>query len=295
MKNDSFLMQLPDVIQSQQVVEQSRIVRKELEDSTLPVFKTANGLFDSKNLQNDETINLQKTYERLSGRKKSIIDDISEALPNLVENLETLESFVQKTFGTEVVKASISVKELNTLQFIGVTGFVSKYARRLLAFFFAAESDEFEGSSLKFNESFSKAEIKWIKDNFIDFVNALGAVTVKTDTLDKLIKNIPDIHVNPDNIKSITSIQTNSKVDPLKMQFFNVTNTFVYKFMLMWAEYQADGYKVALEEKRMLEMRALLLKRQREGKEDAKLEKEIAITEDRIARLNYKIRKLEED
>ena len=65
--------------------------------------------------------------------------------------------------------------------------------------------------------------------------------------------------------------------------------------MMRWAENQADAYKLALEEKRMLEYRLLLLKRQREGKTDAKLEKEIAIIEDRIARLAYKIQKAEED
>lgn len=295
MRNDDFLVQLPDAIEKNRIIEQSRITRKELEDSTIPVFRTAGEIFNSFGLKGADTQALQKIYERLAHRKSSIIVDIAQALPNLEQNLEELESYINKTFNSTIVKANISLKEINVLQFVGVAGFVSSYARRLLAFFYSVESAEFKNTILTLSDSLSKAEISWIKDNFLDFVNAFGALTVKTDNLEKLLKTIPDIEVSPSNIQSVASVQTNSRVDPLGLQNFNVTNNFVYRLMLRFATYQADRYKVALEERKMLELRALLLKRQREDKADARLEKEIAITEDRISKLNYRIRKMEED
>src|SRR5690606_9265295 len=140
MKNDNFLMMLPDTIQKSRVIEQSRVIRKELEDSTISVFNSARGVFPTKDLASSDLNDLQKTYERLTGRRQSVIDDIADSLTNLVENLKAIEDIAQKTFGETLVKASMSVKEINVLQFISIASFVSRYARRLLSYFYACES-----------------------------------------------------------------------------------------------------------------------------------------------------------
>lgn len=295
MKYDTLLSMLPDVIKKDHIIEQSRIVRTELADSTIPVFINAKGLFTVDQLKSTRTQNLQKTYEKITHKRTSIIDDICESISNLNENLNVLEDIVNKNFQNEIIKASISIRELNVIQFIGISHFVSSYSRKLLALFYTGESSEFVGTSLKFNESISKAELKYITDNFLDFVNSLNALTVRTDNLEKILKSLPEVNVNRENINSIAAIQSNSKVDPLKLQYFNITNTFIYTLQLKWAEFMADRYKIAQEEKKMLEYRNLLLKRQREGQSDALLEKEIAVNEDRIAKLTYRIRKHEED
>lgn len=287
-------MSLPDVIQKSQIIEQCRVVRKELDDSTLPVFKAAVGVFNKNDLTEPVAL-LQETFEKITGKRIVIIDEIGKELPELTSNLKAIEEFVQKNFNEDIVKASISLKEINVIQYVGITQFVSQYARKLLAYFYTAQSSLKYSSGIKFDESFSQADIQWIKDNFLDFVNALEALTTKTSNLERLLDNVPDIRVNPENVRSVLAIQSNSKVDPLKLQYFNVTNNFFYRYMLKWAESQADSYKLALEEKRMLEYRSLLLKRQRDGKPDARLEKEITITENRISRLTYKIRKMEQD
>lgn len=292
MKNDSLISQLPDVIQKNQLIEESRAVRKELNDATLPIFKNALKTFSRTDLMSNEAKNLQETYERLTGRKQTIIDDVSAALPLLNDNLSDLEDYISKSFNDQIIKSNISLKEINAIQLVGIVGFVNEYARKLVSFIYTAESGQFDSSGMSLSDSFSKAEVKWITDNFLDFVNALGALSVKD--LDKILAKVPDIHVNPENVRAIGVVQTNSKIDPLKLQYLNVTNNFIYRLMLRRAEFQADRYKLALEEKRMLEYRHLLLKRQRDGKADARLEKEITITENRISRLTYKIRQTEE-
>lgn len=294
MKNDSFVSQLPDAVQKDQVIEESRAVRKELTDSTLPILKNAYKVFTISDLKSNEAKNLQDTFTRLSGSKLPLLDYIHNQLPNLLTNLNELEEWVMKNFNEQTVKASISLKELNVLQFIGISGFVSSYTRKLVSLFYSAESSQFDNSGIAFTESFSKADIQWIQTNFLDYVNAVDALTIKSGDLEKMVKSIPEIHVNPENIRSVGAIQSNSKIDPLKLQYLNVTNNFVFRLMLRIAEIQADRYKLALEEKRMLEYRHLLLKRQHDGKADARLEKEITIIENRISRLTYKIRQREE-
>lgn len=292
MKNDSLVSQLPNVINKAQVIEESRAVRKELADSTSHIFKNAAKTFSRGDLRSPEAKKLQDTYEKLTGRKNVIIDDIAAALPLLDKNLGDLEDLISRTFNEEIVKSSISIREINVIQLVGIAGFVSEYARKLTSLFYTAESATYENSSIKLDEVFSKADIHWITTNFLDFVNALGALSAKG--IDKVIEKVPEIHVNPDNIRSITATQSASKIDPLKLQYLNVTNNFIFRLALRFAEFQADRYKLALEEKRMLEYRHLLLKRLRDGKSDARLEKEITITENRIARLTYKIRQMEE-
>lgn len=292
MKNDAFVSQLPDVVEKSRVIEESRSVRKELEDSTLPIYKNAVKVFSPNDLKSNEAKNLQQTYEKLTNRKSSIIDDVAQALPLINKNLSDLEDLASKTLNDQIVKSSISIKEINILQLVGIASFVSSYSRKILSFFYTAESAQFDNSSIKLDESFSKADIQWITTNFLDYINALGSLSA--NGIDVVISKIPDIHVSPDNIRSISTVQSSNKIDPLKLQYLNVTNNFVFRLMLRFTELQADNYKLALEEKRMLEYRHLLLKRQRDGKVDARLEKEIVITEDRISRLTYKIRKMEE-
>lgn len=292
MQVELFISQLPDVVELSSVVEESRAVRKELEDSTLPAYKNAVNTFNPKELVSVEAKNLQSTFEKLTGGKDSVIDTVAKTLTVLNDNLSKLETYIVKNFKNDIVKANIDVKEISVLQLVGIAGFTSAYARRLLAFFYTSESSSFDNSSIKLNESFSKADIKWLSDKYVDFINALNAFSTKD--LEHVLSRLPDIQLNPGNWKTMSSVQSASKVDPLKLQYLNVTNNFIYRFMIKLAEMQADRYKIALEEKRMLEYRHLLLKRQREGKPDARLEKEIVITEDRIARLTYKIRKMEE-
>lgn len=295
MKYDNLLELLPDALERDRILEQSRVVRKELNDSTIPVFRNAKGLFEVGEVKSNEALTLQKTYEKLAHRHESVIDDVADALVRVNDNLDAVEAFVQKNFDKNIIKANISIKELNVIQFVGVTQFVSSYARKLLAYFYSAESSNYDDSTLKFNESVTKADSKYITDNFLDFVNALGSLSVKETDLDRLLSNLPEVSVNRENIRSILAIQTDRKVDPLNLRYLNVTNNFFYRLQLYFTEWSADRYKVALEEKKMLEYRNLLLKKQREGGADAYLEKEIAVNEDRIARLTYKIRKAEEE
>lgn len=292
MQAELFISQLPDVVEKSQVIEESRAVRKELEDATLPIYKNAINVFDKNNLASVETKNLQSIFEKITGNKECVIDSVGKILPIVNSNLSKLETYIVKNLNDQIVKSSISIKDITVLQLVGISGFVSAYARRLAVFFYTAESSAFDNSGIKLTESISKAEIKWLSENYVDFLNALSAFSV--NDLEAIMKRFPDIHLNPGNWKSVMSVHAQSKVDPLKLQYLNVTNNFIYRLMLRWAEKQADRYKIALEEKRMLEYRHLLLKRQRDGQSDARLEKEIVITEDRIARLTYKIRKMEE-
>jgi hypothetical protein len=69
----------------------------------------------------------------------------------------------------------------------------------------------------------------------------------------------------------------------------------IYAIRLPIAQWQNDRYEAAKSKKQQLELRLLYLQMQSKQKHDPAIEKEIAVVQDRIDGLEYKLRKTEED
>lgn len=296
MKNETFIQNLPPTIGKDTILKELRIVRAELNESTIPSYTTAKDAFtgEFKDLVADR---LDIQFTRFSGKRGNLVAVIEEGLLNVQESLDKIEALIQKTFNKELATGAITFKEANVLQYIDVAWFLSRYARYLLMYLYAAESAQFETSGIKLNESFSKAEVKWLEQHMSDFGTAFKTLTAKPADVISDLNKIPDASANVDTIRALSVTLGEKKIDPFEVRHLtdDATKTFRYRIMAYFADRDIQKYKQSQEEKRLLELRHLYLLRQREtGKPDTLLEKEIVQIEDRIKRLADKIKRMED-
>lgn len=293
MKNLLLVQELPDVIKKNSLLDEIRAVIKELTDTTVDAYVNAKGIFDFHRFQDPVFKRIQILFQTTSGTKGFIVDEISDKINTIVSNLSDFQDYVQTQCPDSIIKDDISTQVINMLQLAGVAGFFSMYSRKLLMLYYTQASSIASSSSPKYTEVYSKAEIAWITENINNFAYVFDAL--KDPQMVLKIKQTPKLYFNQNNISELSALQSNTKIDPLRLQHLNVTNNFIFRLMLKIVEFQANRYKLAVEEKRLLEHRHLLLMRQMQGGGDALLEREIGVIENRIAKLTYYIRQIEEE
>lgn len=296
MKNDTYVESLPATLSRDNILDDVRGTRAELHDSTIPSYQNAVELWSSDTFKSEAVTGLVNTFTRIANVSGATLPGILNGIEDTDTNLRIIEDMVKKTFNKDLATSAITLKETNILQFIEAASFVSRFSRRLLVFIYAAETALGENTSLTLEDSFSVGEIAFLTDNILNFAYAFNSVTGKPTKLVDQLNDIPEVVVNRDTIRNLNVTLGEKKLDPFNTRYFdaNVTNNFVYKLMLFFADRQVKRYKQASEEKRLLELRHLFLQRQRKGQVDARLEKEIGIVEDRIKRLSYQLTKLEQ-
>jgi len=173
--------------------------------------------------------------------------------------------------------------------------FLSKYARKFLMYVYVLETSKFEDSGIdKIENCLSPAEITWLENNFANFVLLINSLSVKPDATRKLLAEIPEIVITPENAKTVPA-QFGEAVDPFKMGFIPVNLNIIYHIRMRVAEWQAKRYHAAKEELRVLQLRKINLEKLMERKPDAKIQNEIEYAESRINALNYEIEKMEQE
>lgn len=296
MKTQSYLASLLPSFAKDQVLEDIRLTRTELEDITLPAYEHALPLlksydYKSKALDADMA-QFKRTVTASSG---GFVTVVNKALKTALENLDEVEAMVTKTYSEEIAGAGVTYLKANLLQLVETIGFVSKYARKYLVYIYVCETAEFEDGDTVVSESITKAEQEWLRANFLSFCTALNVVSTPRASFKKSIDDIPDIVVTNDNAHSLGATVGEHKIDPFQMRLIPVWLNPIYHIGMFVAEWQANRYKAAQEELKLLQLRKLNLERVSDGKPDARVQKEIKYMESRVQSLNYKIAKMETD
>lgn len=317
-------MQIIDYIKSllpkfgkDRVLEDSRIIRTEIETVSLPSYVEAEKVFTGWKFKSKQMTELITIFNRNIktgsgfGTKDNIVTNIRKGLERILDIQELVEDKLQKNLEHDVFADGVTCLKANLIQCLEGISFISKYSYKLLNYIYVVETaiytneENWKGDFKDFDaktyieSNFSPAEIEYIEKSFTQFCLVLGALTKTKQDFNKLIEEIPDISINATNSDAINSTISPDKLDPLGMRGFSSTSNSVfmnpiYHFGLMVAEWQANRYKVAKETKKVLELRLLNLQLKVQNNPDAKLEQEIAYIQSRIQGLDYKIQKMEE-
>lgn len=296
MKILSFLQSLLPNFKKDQILEDLKVSRTEIKEFTIPSYESSLGLLKTWKFKHDEIKDLQSTFNRMvkdSGHG-NMVEQIHNKFKIVLENTAVLEKMVETTYSEDIAGAGLTYLKANMLQFVEFVGFTSNYARKLLIYIYILETSLYEESKTVITESLSPAEVKWIKDNFISFCVALNIVGCDSKKVKKSLDDIPDIVITTDNYDTLSSTMGETKLDPFQMKLIATWVNPIYHVRMFIAEWQADRYKVAKEELKLLQLRKLNLEKISSGKPDAHLEKEIEYMESRIQSLNYKVKKMEE-
>lgn len=280
-----------------QVEEDIRLVKAGLMENTIPVYETAAEQFGIDEFKSKEAINFNKEMatelKRIDIRVKgTFVNAILEQLNNTVAVLTLLENDIDKYFGKDVVKSSLTYTQANIIKYIELASFNIKYARKILLWTLQKEQAQ---AGQDIDTPFTKAEVQWISDNKNLFVKSIRTLSVEPRKVTGLFKNIPNMVIATGDEAAVLDATAGKQVDPIGMGFIATKLNPIYYIGMAVAEYQALVYERSVEEKRSLEFRLLSLKEARSGKRDPKLEQQIEYIEGRVKKLGYQISRFEEE
>lgn len=295
MKIQQFVSSLLPTFGKDRVVEDCRLTRTELKDFTIPAYQAALpllGKWEFKSVAMEGFIGTFGRMVKTSGRS-NIVTGIHDCFKPILDNLDAIEEMVDKTYNEEVAGMGLTYLKANLLQLVETIAFVSKFARKFLIYAYVAETAEYAEGDTKLSESLTPAEIEWITANFVSFCTALNIASGNPSDMRKQLNDIPDVVVTSENAGTLSATLGEAKIDPFQMKLIPVWLNPIYHIGMFVAEWQADRYKAAKEEVKLLQLRKLNLEKLSNGKPDAHVQREIKYLESRIQGINYKIAKME--
>lgn len=279
------------------VLEDIRNLREELQDTVIPPYASAAEFFKQFKFQDKITKDLSKDFDRMVKTKYrgDMVAVLSQVWGNSVEGLDELDRLVDKYYGTTVTSTGMTFLKANVLQHVEAMGFAFRYARRLLMYLYALETQHYSKDGDKVTGSFlSKPEREWMQMHYRDFLHVVNILATPAGDLGRIYGQVPDALIEPERVEEMKATMGTSKIDPLKHGFIPSALWPLYHVRIRIAEWQVARRDAAREEVRAMEFRLLNLKNQTSGQGNARIEQEIAYSEDRISKLNRKIAKLEE-
>lgn len=286
---------LPSFTKSQ-LIDDLTAIRKELKECIIPPYTTATQVFGKRKFKDEKVAEFEELFDKKVKTKfrGNIYGVTEQVLKRMLGNIDTLERLVEAHYADDVMKDATTYLQLNLVQYIETMTFVSRYARGMLAWSLILESAAM-GSSDSVEASITKAEVEWLYAQRNNFFTALVIMSGDQKELQDNFNEIPDITVAQESIDAVLATVGLDRLDPFSFGLIPVWLNPIYHIRMKVAEWQVARINAAKEEKKVLEMRIMHLKNLDAGKPDASLQKQIEYNEDRLMRLNQKLKEYEEE
>jgi len=296
MKIAKYVQSLLPSIEKKSIRKNLDDLRTELRDHTLPPFETSYEMLKRWTFKDKFTQDMDKKFPReIKSRFRGNYVEVTYFILNrTLENLTTFEKLTDQLYGPDIVRSAVSYSESQLLQLIEAVSFAAQYARKMLIYTLAQEVDLYRDNNLRGSEM-TKAEINWLHNNQMVFMLVLRALDHSGKEYEKIFADIPDINVDGDNVDAVAAAVGVKNLDPLSLGVHGLVLNPIYHVRIALTDWQVARYDSAKEERKMLEYQLLDLKNALDNKQDPKLEKALEYTQDRVSRLNFKIRKMEEE
>lgn len=292
MKFSNYLASLLPSFSRDQLLEDLDTVSDELRSHVLPPYRTAAKEFGSDKFYSESAQAADELFnKRLDFKYKgNHLSGILVALENADSQIKVLQTMIDEEFALDITQAGLNTLRVNIMQLVEILGFSVRYARRHLNYIMVCESGHHSGKDIK--DSFSTGELDWLRGGRDAFLTGMNILSLPTKEIEIKFKEIPNVLVTEESIENTQALLGKDKTDPFKMRFIPLVLNPIYHVRIRVAEYQAAKYREAKEERGILELRIMLLKEQRGGRDNVKIEKQIEYNEGRLQKLVYKVDKL---
>lgn len=297
MKPTDYLASLLPSFERSELLSDVRALKKELVEITLPPYESAAGIYAKWKFRHRDIVEFSKEFDHevRTEFRGNFVEVLAKVLGRASENLSTIEDLIEKKFAKDVMREGLTYHKANILQYVESITFFSKFARKVLIWTHACETNMIEDRTDRLGKELTPAERDWLRMHRKSFFTITTILSGKEADLKKTIEEVPDIVINPENTQGVLATVGARKLDPYHFGLIPVKLNPIYHIGMAIAEWQVSRYNSAVEEKRLLEYRLMALEASKEGKKDANLQQQIEYTENRLQKLNFKIAKMEED
>lgn len=292
MSIESFVSAMLPEFDKQKIKAQLETTRRELIELAIPSYEAAvtwDKQFHFKSGTYDYLLTSIRSSIKVTGKTMPAM--VLNCLKNANANLDILGALVDNQFQSEVTAASITYKKANILQLIsGISMFVDM-SLKMLNVLYIAESSQMSRTAFLAE---TQREFVWIKKNFSAWLATADVLNLPVKGVGNAIDSTSEMVVDPAKTMAYRQTVGATALSPFPSLNFSVILSPVYHISMRIAEWQVRRYKAAKVRKEILELRLLALQKEREGKKDAALEKQIVYTQGRINDLDLDIKDMEE-
>lgn len=293
-----FLNNLLPITDKADLLSDISAIIRELEDASVPMYKDAIPLVKKMSL---DAVPQLKTINDIYGKvvkqtkTNSLVPYVHECLTECVLNLKLIKERVDRDMADHLSNKAVTYKTATVLRFIEASKLVTTYSRSLLNLIYTANINALESNPTDLSGTIAPAEMEYLVSNSVDFFAACKVVSNDHSTTLTKLDDIPEITVTDSNEETMRHTLGVTKLDPFGVGFIAVRWNPFYYIGRWWMEVQAERYCEAKEELERAGLKNIQLHRRAEGKRDAYLEKQIAISDERCAKLKFKISKMEKE
>lgn len=292
----SFIKQLLPRIDKSSVLEDLRITKKELEDNLIPSYSDAATHFKAIKLKSEAVKDIANVFYRnydltKSNNSLNIVSEINSKLNNLGQNIDYVESELEKLLERDIIKEGLTAKKAVLIRAATEISFITRFAMDLLDYIYVKEIVAVSDDR---NMDVSNSQENDIAKKIANFGRVLATYADSPKSFKNYIGEIPDVNINENNYAALTATYGETVLDPTNSKLVsNFIHNPIYHVRLVIAEWQSNRYKAYRDKKRMLELRLLMLQSYQGNNPDPKIEKEIEYLQNRIESIEYKMAKME--
>lgn len=298
----NFIKKLNPRIERSAVAEDLRTTEKECVNAAMPSWAAAEDHFRINKIGSDRVKDFDLLFYRnfdshgIAWRSKTnnFIIDISRRFNYLHDNIVYVQGQLDKILEKDIIPEGLTAKAAFVVRAASNMSMLTRYALSLLNYIYAAEAEHHD-RTLEPGLTISKAEKKYVEDNFIRFVKLFSEYSIPQKDFKKFLTEIPEVYVGSGNEGAVSGFIGNKSVDPFeKYGMSGFVGNPIYRIRLVIAKWQNDRYESAKSKKQQLELRLLWLQMQRDDAKDPSVAKEIERLQTRIEGYDRYLREVEE-
>lgn len=265
-----------------------------LRTKVIPQYDQAAAVFKSATFQSESANNINKALsEYLKFRNGNFITALNKTLPTLQGKVEKVKAVAELSKENDIANVAMSVVEYNVIRLLETAAFIADFAPKVLNLAVTAESNVLAGSTTEI-EGLTPAFVDEVRTKLATLGAALSLFEVTEKQMEDTLKALPDLTIGKDDIDAVMQTVGRTKIDPFETRFIPPALNPFYHFGRYVAEYQVDRYERTKDEAKMLEFKLLNYKNLQAGKPDAKIQRAIELTQERLDKSNYKLAKMKE-
>lgn len=294
MEIKQFLSSLSPTFERSRIVEdietQSDVIRDLLAG---PLKKLGHELMRDQKFAAPEALQFEELFKSKfpTLRNQNYFSALLIIVETIGENLQYLERQVPVLFAKDVTTETITFRTASVIQLLDLSRFALDFAVTHVGYLMACETAARTGGDP--HSTYVEPQLKFLKDNLINYVTALQVLYVPKREFATLLDNIPEITVDPQRVNIVQQTVGSRKLDPFKVGFISTRFNPIYAIRMGLAEYQDRRYKARKEEARMLQLRVLALQESLQGKQDAEVQSRLDYTSGRLQVLLAEISDME--
>lgn len=295
----NFVKKLLPRIERSTVAEDLRTTEKESVNIVIPSWDAAAVHFKINKPESDESAELNALFYRHFDLRKAaksthFVQDIARRLPTIHENIVYLQSILDSSLEKDIISEGLTVRKAFIIRSASNLSLLTRYLMALLNYLYTVEAKHFD-VSLEPGLEISKAEMKYVDQNFARFVRLLSEYSVPSKDFQKMLEVLPEVFLSQATQGAVQGMYKSHDLDPFEQYGVSgFVGNPIYRVRLMIAKWQNDRYESAKAKKQQLELRLLYLQMQVDKAKDPSVVKEIERLQSRIEGYDRHLREVEE-